>query len=425
VVFQDPVFMPEVYIRMRCCLGTCYTFGIENYNPHPIQGAGSRESFLMISTEENRMPPWGARVMIAMSGGVDSAAVAVLLAEAGYDCLGATLRLTGDKEEVSVFEPCCGLQAAEDARRICTTLGIPHRTVRVVEVFEKTIIRYFAGQYAEGRTPNPCIRCNRAIKFGMLFKEATRLGYDYIAFGHYARLMERNGRMTLARAAYLPKDQSYVLAPLTQSQLRRSCFPLAAMTKEDARAAARRIDVVSGNKAESQEICFVPLRNYASVVEKYAGKGTPGPIRDLEGRVLGQHEGIHRYTIGQRRGLGIGAEKPLYVVWLDAAHNTVWVGRDAQSLCDCFETGPLFFGGMAPQKEKFEAWVQLRYRHQPVAGVVEPRDHGARVVLSEAQRAVTPGQWAVFYDGSGHILASAKIQQFERWCGGADCTFTQ
>ena len=378
----------------------------------------------MKQTEENFMPPPGARVMIAMSGGVDSAAVAVLLAEAGYDCLGATLRLTGDKEEVTVFEPCCGLQAAEDARRICDALHIPHRTVRVVEVFEKTIIRYFAGQYAEGRTPNPCIRCNRAIKFGMLFKEAKGLGCDYVAFGHYARLINTGGRMTLARAAYPPKDQSYVLAPLTQPQLRRSCFPLGDMTKEEAREVARRIDVKAGNIAESQEICFVPLRDYVPVVEKYTGSGKPGPIRDLEGKVLGQHEGIHRYTIGQRRGMGISSERPLYVVWLDAPNNTVWVGRDEQSLCDSFETSPLFWGGMAPEEEAFSALVQLRYRHEAVPGTVTPTAAGARVSLSEAQRAVTPGQWAVFYDDSGHVLASAKIEQFQRWSDESKNTFS-
>lgn len=365
--------------------------------------------------EENLMPPPGARVMIAMSGGVDSAAVAVLLAEAGYDCLGATLRLTGAQEEVSVFEPCCGLQAAEDARRICDALSIPHRTVRVVEVFEKTIIRYFAHQYAQGRTPNPCIRCNRAIKFGMLFKEATRLGYDYVAFGHYARLVDHEGRKTLARAVHLPKDQSYVLAPLTQSQLRRSCFPLGDMTKEEAREVARRVDVRAGNKAESQEICFVPLRDYVPIVESYSGACKPGPIRDLDGNVLGEHEGIHRYTIGQRRGLGIGAERPLYVVWLDAATNTVWVGRDEQSLCGSFDTSPLFWGGLSPRSDPFLAQVQLRYRHEAVEGEVTPTAAGARVRLSEAQRAVTPGQWAVFYDPGGHVLASAKIEQFERW----------
>lgn len=363
------------------------------------------------------MPPPGARVMIAMSGGVDSVAAAALLVEAEYDCMGATLRLTGDEEEVSVFEPCCGLEASEDARRICDALDIQHRTVRVVEVFEKIIIQYFASQYAQGRTPNPCIRCNRAIKFGMLFKEAKRLGYDYVAMGHYARLINHSGRMTLARARHLPKDQSYVLAPLTQAQLRRSCFPLGDMTKEEARAVARRIDVVAGNKAESQEICFVPLRDYVPVVEKYEGSGKPGLIRDLEGHVLGEHEGIHRYTIGQRRGLGISSERPLYVVWLDGASNTVWVGRDEQSLCDSFETSPLFWGGLAPEKEAFSALVQLRYRHEAVEGTIIPTASGARVQLSEAQRAVTPGQWAVFYDHSGHVLASAKINQFQRWTG--------
>lgn len=372
------------------------------------------ESIMIVTSEKNFMPPPGAGVLIAMSGGVDSAAVAAVLVQAGYRCMGATLRLTGDnaEQDTSVFEPCCGLQAAEDARAICATLGIAHRTLRVVESFERHIIGHFVDEYVAGRTPNPCIRCNRMIKFGLLFREARKLGFPYVAMGHYARLVERNGRMALQRAHYRPKDQSYVLAPLTQAQLRRACFPLGDMNKEEARAIASGVNVAVGGKRESQEICFVSDRNYARVVESRRGVGIPGAIMDLRGKRLGTHRGIHSYTIGQRRGLGISAEKPLYVVRIDAENNILYVGRDEESLASRFETGPLFWGANPPSGEPFTAHAQLRYRHVPISCVVSPSDVGAQIELHTPQQGITPGQWAVFYDDSGYVLASAVIKDF-------------
>ncbi len=359
----------------------------------------------------NLMPPPGARVAIAMSGGVDSAAAAALMVNRGHDCLGITLRLTGDSEIAPVFEPCCGLEAARDAQRICEKLGIPHRTLRVVETFDRTIIENFAAQYARGQTPNPCIRCNRIIKFGLLFRQAREWGCDFVALGHYARLSMLDGRIALRRAAYLPKDQSYVLAPLTQAQLQRACFPLGDMSKDEARAAAARLDPRVGGKADSQEICFVADRDYARIVEARRGAGAPGFIRDVEGRVLGRHQGIHRYTIGQRRGLGVSAERPLYVVHIDPEANVIVVGRDEQSLCRTFKTGPIFWGGLAPSDQPFQALVQLRYRHHPIAGTIVPRARDAQVTLDDPQRAVTPGQWAVYYDAQDRVLAASKINR--------------
>ena len=358
----------------------------------------------------NRMPPAGARVLVAMSGGVDSVAVAAMLTRAGYDCMGATLRMTMEPAGKPVFEPCCGLQAAEDARKVCEALEIEHKTVRIVEAFDRHIIEPFTRQYAAGRTPNPCIRCNRIIKFGLLFRYAKLWGYDYIAMGHYARLTKRNGRMALRRATYGAKDQSYVLAPLTQAQLRRSCFPLGEMTKDEARRVAASVNRRVGAKSESQEICFVADRNYARIVEERREIAGPGKIIDMEGNVLGCHGGIHRYTVGQRRGLGISAEQPLYVARIDPVENTVIVGRDKQSLRDSFETGILFWGALPPQNNAFRALAQLRYKHKPVSAIITPGARGARAQLEIPQRGVTPGQWAVFYDGNGYVLASGEIR---------------
>jgi tRNA-specific 2-thiouridylase len=347
-----------------------------------------------------------------MSGGVDSAAAAAVLASAGYDCTGVTLRLVPDPADKPVFEPCCGLEAVHDARRVCERIGIPHETLHAVDRFERDIIPRFTEEYEAGRTPNPCVRCNRMIKFGALYRRADELGADYIAMGHYARVEPCGGRLAVRRGAHRDKDQSYVLAPLTQAQLRRALFPLGGMTKQEAREIALKLDVRTANKPESQEICFVPGNDYREFLAQRLGPPRPGPIVTVDGHVLGEHTGLAHYTPGQRRGLGIGADRPYFVVRLDAARNAVVVAHEEDTFCSRFETGRLCWGGLARREAPFDCLVQLRSRHRPAPATVEPVRAGARVRLHTPERAVTPGQWAVMYDEDGYVLASAPVRSF-------------
>lgn len=348
-----------------------------------------------------------------MSGGVDSAVTASLIAKAGYDCVGVTMRLVPEHEGKSVFEPCCGLEAAEDARRICEKLGIPHQVMHAVDRFDRDIISHFVDEYQQGRTPNPCARCNRMIKFGALYQWADKIGADYIAMGHYARLEDRGSRRSLRRAVHRPKDQSYVLAPLTQPQLRRAWFPLGEMTKQAVRAHAWELDFGMATKKESQEICFVPDRDYAGWLERRAGAMASGPILTTGGEQVGTHRGIMHYTIGQRRGLGVSGPRPYYVVRLDPARNAVIVGHAEETFSAAFRTGPVCWGGMARQEAPFDCLVQLRSRHEAVPATVHADRRGALVEFHAPEPAVTPGQWAVFYDADGFVLGSAIVQGFQ------------
>ncbi len=341
------------------------------------------------------------RVVVGMSGGVDSSATAALLIEQGYDVVGITLKLWPQDCVSRAEDKCCGPQAVSDARAVCHKLGIPYYLIDEAAEFQKRVIQYFADEYKAGRTPNPCVMCNQNLKFGRLIDRANRLGAQLVATGHFARLETRDdGRVLLKRGRDSRKDQSYFLFSLRQDQLARALFPLGEKTKSDTREVARHCQLKTADKPESMEICFVPDNDYGKFLEQaLLAQKHRGDIVDLGGRVLGQHEGIEFYTVGQRKGLGISSPKPLYVIELDAEANRVIVGDDTALDCDEFLVERCNWIPFAEPPAEMEVSAKIRYNHPGTpATVVSLGDGRARVKLHTAQRAITPGQAAVFYD---------------------------
>ncbi len=344
------------------------------------------------------------RVVVGLSGGVDSSAAAALLLEQGYEVIGITLKLWPQDCISRAEDKCCGPQAVADARAVCHRLGIPHYLIDEAAEFQAKVVQYFADEYKAGRTPNPCVLCNQHLKFGRLIERADQLGAQYVATGHFARL-EKNGdsatvgRTLLKRGRDERKDQSYFLFSLRQEQLARALFPLGEKTKTDTREVARQCRLKTADKEESMEICFVPDNDYgtflqqAKLVEKHRGE-----IVNLAGKVLGYHDGVEFYTIGQRKGLGISSQIPLYVIELDAATNRVIVGDDAALERDEFVAEGCNWIPFDHPSGAMQVTVKIRYNHRGAPATVTPLPGGrARVKLHTPQRAVTPGQAAVFY----------------------------
>lgn len=341
------------------------------------------------------------RVVVGMSGGVDSSAAAAVLIEQGYDVIGITLKLWPQDCVSRAEDKCCGPQAVMDARSVSSKLKIPYYLVDESEDFQKQVIQYFADEYKAGRTPNPCVMCNEKLKFGTLIDRARQLGADLIATGHYARVHpnEDGSRMLLKRGLDPRKDQSYFLFSLRQELLRHILFPLGELTKDDSRNVARDCSLRTADKEESMEICFVPDNDYKGFLTKANLAEThQGDIVDVEGKVLGKHDGIEFYTIGQRKGLGISLPDPLYVLELDAGNNRVLVGPAEALDKQAFLIDRCNWIPFETLDSPIQSTVKIRYNHPGTEATITPVDrYTARVDLHVAQRAITPGQACVIY----------------------------
>ncbi len=342
------------------------------------------------------------RVLLGMSGGVDSSVTGYLLRERGYDVVGVTMKVWPQDCISRAEDKCCGPQAVADARAVAHSLGIPHYVVDEADLFERTVIDYFTSEYQAGRTPNPCVMCNEKLKFGNLWGKAEALGCDYIATGHYAIIEHHENRAVLRKGVDPRKDQSYFLFSLRQPQLQRALTPLGPMQKPEIREIAHSLGLKVADKVDSQEICFVPGNDYKAFLRSHLGEKEfhRGEIYDVDGNFVAEHDGIELFTIGQRKGLPGGSARPRYVVDLDPETNRVIVGDADDLVCDEFEIDRTNWIARDLGNESVELTVKIRYSHPGTRATVTPLENNrARVRLHEPQRAVTPGQAAVIYDG--------------------------
>ncbi|MEW5784821.1 MAG: tRNA 2-thiouridine(34) synthase MnmA [Bacillota bacterium] len=343
------------------------------------------------------------RVAIAMSGGVDSSVAAALLRKAGWEVIGVTLRLWEEEQAdlTAAARGCCAWEAVQDARRAAQSLGIDHYVLNMKELFRKEVVADFISEYRTGRTPNPCIVCNSRVKFSALLQKALEMEASNLATGHYARLAygDAGGRILLKKGLDSWKDQSYMLYNLTQEQLRRCLFPLGAMTKEQVRHKAASLGLDVARKPDSQEICFIPDNDYRSFLRRCGVPAEPGPIVDRRGDRLGTHTGLAFYTIGQRRGLGLTAPKPLYVLEIRTRDNTLVVGEREELFREGAEIEEVNLIAFPELDRVHRVSVKIRYRTAAVPAILKPLPGNgmARVVFEQPQAAVTPGQAAVFY----------------------------
>jgi tRNA-specific 2-thiouridylase len=345
------------------------------------------------------------KIAIAMSGGVDSSVAAALLKQAGHEVIGVTMKLTNTPNS---------RKAIADTRKVAKKLGIPHHVIDLQNTFRRTIIADFCKEYASGLTPNPCVRCNRHIKFGILWEKTKKLGADFLATGHYARIEKTNrGRYILKKGKDKAKDQSYFLCQLTQEQLKRTLFPVGNLTKDKVRKIAQQMELPVTTRPESQEICFVTDNDHGRFLkDNYPRKIKTGPIIDWKGNNLGEHQGIMFYTIGQRKGLGISTNKPLYVTAIDAPNNTVIVGPKEQTYSSELAADNLNWIADALPQKSIKVKARIRYRHPEAEAIIRMIDeNNVYVKFAKPQMAITPGQTVAFYDGDTVIGGSRIIRQ--------------
>ncbi|KHD38375.1 thiouridylase [Clostridium acetobutylicum] len=342
------------------------------------------------------------KVVIGMSGGVDSSVAAYLLKEQGYDVIGVTMKLTPDDAFYTEQEGgCCSLSAVEDARRVAYRIGIPFYVVNFTDIFKEKVIDYFTEEYLNGKTPNPCIACNKYIKFDALLKKAESLGADYIATGHYCRIVEENGRYVIRKSEDEKKDQTYVMYNMTQDQLKHTLMPCGDYKKDRIREIAREIGLNVFDKKDSEEICFIPDNDHGGFIKRECPKAVKtGNFVDKEGKVLGKHKGIIYYTIGQRKGLGIATGKRVFVTNIDAMKNQVVIGEEEE----IFENELISFkNNFIPfdkLTEPMEVDAKIRYNAKASRATIYPvDDENVKVKFEKPQRAITKGQSVVFYDG--------------------------
>jgi tRNA-specific 2-thiouridylase len=348
------------------------------------------------------------KVMVAMSGGVDSSVAAALLLEKGYDVAGVTLKLWSGMSETVI----------SDARRVAEVLGIPHHVLDLSDEFNRRVIEYFTSEYTRGRTPNPCIICNRHIKFGVLLEYSLSKGIEFLATGHYAIVCfdgERR-RYILKKAKFPEKDQSYMLYRLTQPQLSKIILPLGEYSKDEIRQISRTMDLPTASKSDSQEICFIPDNNYSKFIQDNTkGRIEPGNFIDTKGNVIGRHKGIINYTIGQRKGLGIAFGKPMYVVAIDAVSNNVVLGDETEVYSDSLIASDVNFISISSLAGEKRVKAKIRYSSKGADARISPcAQDDVKVEFDSPQRAVTPGQSVVFYDGDivvgGGIIKSSSVR---------------
>lgn len=353
------------------------------------------------------------KVVIGMSGGVDSSVGAYLLKEAGYEVIGVTMQIWQAEDTCTLEENggCCGLSAVEDARRVASDIGIPYYVMNFRNEFKKNVIDYFVEEYLQGHTPNPCIACNRYVKWESLLQRSLEIGADYIATGHYARVVQlENGRYTLMKSATAAKDQTYALYNLTQHQLSHTLMPVGEYTKDEIREIAEKIGLRVANKPDSQEICFVSDNNYAGFIEETTGKKPEqGNFVTPDGKVIGTHKGIIHYTVGQRKGLNLSMGHPVFVVAIRPETNEVVIGNASDVFSDKLYCNQLNFMSIADLDGDMQVTAKIRYSHKGAKAVIRKvEEDKVECIFEEPQRAITPGQAVVFYDGD-YVLGGGTI----------------